>query len=293
MERWRLEWQSIESRIAGLQSTASIVLTASGIHTNGPSYEALSNFALRPTLVEVLSGLTAFNDAYATVLPTQASEHLKSGLRRVFDIVGGERPRWQQATWQGAFNATAVLVGLCVEVASTLVDRDALGRRNTERAFEHLQRSIVADEIYRERWYSAYKAGETACERLGAVHLLLHGIWAFKAHAEGERTDLVLQDKLAIGNAERTADTIVLTEWKLAKKRSEVAAKTEDGMRQARIYSGSSLAAIELASVRYIIVVTDEREVMRDDESVGSVTYRFINIAVSPLGPSATARKRS
>lgn len=293
MERWRLEWQSIEFRIAGLQSTASIVLTASGIHTNGLAYEALSNFALRPTLVEVLSSLAAFNDAYAADLPTQASEYLKGGLRRVFEVIGADRSRWQQATWQAAFNATAILVGLCVEIASALVDREAVGRRNTERAFEHLQRSIVADENYRERWRSVYKEGETACERLGAVHLLLHGIWAFKAHSEGERTDLVLQDKLAIGNAERSADTLVLTEWKLAKKRSEVAAKAEDGMRQARIYGSSSLAAIELASVRYIVVVTEEREVMRDDERVGPVTYRFINIAVSPLGPSATARKRS
>jgi hypothetical protein len=30
-----------------------------------------------------------------------------------------------------------------------------------------------------------------ACEKLAGVHLLLHGIWAFKVHAAGERTDLV------------------------------------------------------------------------------------------------------
>jgi hypothetical protein len=292
MERWRLEWQSIESRISGLQSTASLVLTASGIHTNGLSYEALSNFALRPTLMEVLSALEAFNEAYIAVLPAQASEHLKRGLERVFEVIGRERSRWQQATWQAAFNATAVLVGLCTEVTSSLADRDALGRRNTERAFEHLQRSIVADESYRNRWQAAYKAGETACERLGAVHLLLHGIWAFKAHSEGERTDLVLQERLAIGKAEQIADTIVLTEWKLAKKRTDVMAKAEDGMRQAQLYSGSSLAAVELASVRYIVVVTEEREEMRGDERIGLVTYRFINVAVSPLKPSVEARRR-
>lgn len=159
MERWKSEWQSIESRIAGLQSTASLVLAASGIHTNGLAYEALSNFALRPTLPDVLGALVAFGDAYVSVLPERSSEYLKKGIERIFEVIGRERSRWQQASWQAAFNATAVLVGLRAEVASSLVDNDALGRRITERAFEHLQRSIVADEGCRSRWEAAYQAG--------------------------------------------------------------------------------------------------------------------------------------
>ena len=73
-------------------------------------------------------------------------------------------------------------VGGSVEHAKSLV----------ERAFIHLQRTIVVDHDIRKKWKSAFNTGEIACERLGAVHLLSHGIWAFKADALGERTDLIL-----------------------------------------------------------------------------------------------------
>ncbi|MGH9886847.1 MAG: hypothetical protein ACREBE_15055, partial [bacterium] len=173
------------------------------------------------------------------------------------------------------------------------------GRKHTERAFEHLQRSIVVDEAYQKRWRCAFDDGETKCERLGAVHLLLHGIWAFKAYSPGERTDLVAQEShaitmtkermdlvtrgpLSIDRRVESADALVLTEWKVAKTRDEVAGKAAEGRKQAAIYSGSSLAACELASVRYVVVVTAHREDMLPDVSEGPIVYRFINLAVAP-----------
>jgi hypothetical protein len=80
-----------------------------------------------------------------------------------------------------------------------------------------------------------------ACEKLGAVHLLLHGIWAFKVNAAGKRTELVFQEPVSDGGAgPQYADGLVLTEWKLA---PDGAAKHFKNARsQARRYAQGSLA---------------------------------------------------
>lgn len=288
MEKWRVEWRAIEDRISGLKETASMLLTAVGVNKLG--YQTTADYALRPVLIEVMRTMVAFSDVHGAAIPQLASDRLKAGLARVCALIGHDESHWRRVVWQAAFNATVILFGLRAEVSASLVDNEAVGRRHVERAFEHLQRSIVVDESYRSRWRDAYNEGETNCERLGAVHLLLHGIWAFKAHAEGERTDLVLQEKLAISKAERVADTLVLTEWKLAKARREVTEKAGEGKRQAKVYSASSLAAIELGAIRYVVVVTERREQVPDDEQDAAITYRFINIAVNPDSPSVTAQ---
>jgi hypothetical protein len=54
----------------------------------------------------------------------------------------------------------------------------------------------IADSSIRQKWRNAFDEGEVACEKLGGVHLLLHGIWAFKVHTPEERTDLVLQEPI-------------------------------------------------------------------------------------------------
>ena len=69
-------------------------------------------------------------------------------------------------------------------------------RTRSERAFAHLQRHFVADAECRDKWTSAFTDGEVACEALRALHLLLHGLWAFKVDNAGARTDLVFQEPL-------------------------------------------------------------------------------------------------
>ena len=66
----------------------------------------------------------------------------------------------------------------------------------TERALQHLQRSLIVDDVLRKRWLNAFDKREDHVEALGAVHLLGHGIFAFKVNAAGARTDLVVPDAL-------------------------------------------------------------------------------------------------
>jgi hypothetical protein len=160
-----------------------------------------------------------------------------------------------------------------------------------ERAILHLDRSIVVDERLRDAWRRALEKGETECEKLGAVHLLLHGIWAFKVNAAGERTDLVLQEPLDLTDEiDAAARAFILTEWKVAQSVAEAEQRAGEARAQTRRYSKGSLAATEIQSTRYIVLVSNDRVVVPRDALEDDVTYRHVNIAVNPSPPSAAAR---
>ncbi len=190
--------------------------------------------------------------------------------------------------------AAAALSGFRAELQFQLADLSALILRTTERAFLHLQRQIVADRDYQRKWQGAFEEGEPACERLGSVHLLQHGIWAFKVSAEGGRTDLVFREPLkdleAVADA---ADALVLTEWKVVNSASELASKIQEARIQAEMYAVGVLGGVELAGYRYLVMVSEEVLQMPEDEDRNGVRYRHRNIAVGPSTPSVMARRRA
>jgi hypothetical protein len=263
MQRWQTEWRRIGDRIAGLQTTASLMLDILLLpERHGIKHKDMWD-RLKPTLVEVCTALESFHASYRDALPPQAEIRLRRALDQIAQVGGNF------SSWENVALVTPLLASLRAEVSASLVDPETEGRQRTERAFEHLSRSIVVDNGLSERWKVAYgtkggaapssatqtrprQANEIACERLGAVHLLLHGIWAFKSDAPGERTDLVLQEKLAITRKVEAAEALVLTEWKVAKKSSDVENFANAGKHQVALYGGGSgsLAATELATVR-------------------------------------------
>jgi hypothetical protein len=304
MQRWQAEWRRLEDRIAGLQTTVSMIRDMAQLEGHGLAHDAMWH-RLRPTIIDVHHGLKGFHQAFAAMLPPLADKHLALALAEIERTGGLGNPHGPSVlpSWQTVVSVAPLIVGLRAEVSARLVDPEADGRRRTERAFEHLCRSIVVDDGYRGRWQrnfgrkatassGARPANETECERLGAVHLLLHGIWAFKIDAAGERTDLVLQDTLAITRTVEAADALVLTEWKVAATPAAVEAKAHEARQQARLYRRGSLAATELASVRYVVVVTERRERVPEDVTEDGVTYRFVNVAVAPESASKPARRK-
>lgn len=287
MNRWQSDWRSIDARISGLEATVSMMTRAAALP--GLNYEQILLSATKQTILNIGRSVSKFSEDYADVIPPSATTVLAA-------LLYGPPPLPQTgaelSTWQAAINAIAALIGKRAEVSMALLDYDSLGRQRTARAFEHLARSIIVDDGLKARWETAFQTDEVACERLGAVHLLLHGIWAFKVDAIGERTDLVLQEKLDITRtvAEAT-DFMVLTEWKLVRNIGELSSKADEGRHQAARYSRSSLAATELAAIRYIVLVTQYGVVVPADIADGSRIYRFVNIAVSPESPSVAARR--
>ena len=182
-------------------------------------------------------------------------------------------------------------IGFETEMSFILSDVQESIRAISERAFSHMRRSIVADSDFRAKWNKAYKHGEVACEKLGAVHLLLHGIWAFKVDATGARTDLVYQEPPTdLINLQKYAEGIVLTEWKKANRGDNSQRRFKEARLQASSYAQGALSGIELTNYRYAVVVSYEDIEVPEDMREGNVVYRHINIPVAPRPPS---QKRS
>jgi hypothetical protein len=119
------------------------------------------------------------------------------------------------------------------------------------------------------------------------VHLLLHGIWAFKVNAKGERTDLVFEEPADDLGAENSyADGLVLTEWKVARADDRAEDRFQEARAQARRYAQGSLAGNELTAYRYAIVVSSRQATVPADLTENGIVYRHINIAVDPRSPS-------
>lgn len=177
------------------------------------------------------------------------------------------------------------------EMSHAMADKQARLLIASERAFEHLIRSIAVDPDIRGKWQGAFALGERACERLGAIHLLMHGIWAFKVSAPGSETDLVYNEKLSLdARLMGAVEGLVLTEWKVAKSEKDALLKLEQARAQAKNYASGALGGGLLQGTRFLPVVTGEQAQLPDDVEDGGVLYRQICIPVSPLSASVAAR---
>ncbi|MGE0551743.1 MAG: hypothetical protein AB7O24_29075, partial [Kofleriaceae bacterium] len=185
-----------------------------------------------------------------------------------------------------ALHLTNVVAVLRREAADTDVPR----RSRVERAFEHLNRSLVVDRDLRSRWLTALADREEYCEALGAVHLLLNGVFAFKVNAQGGRTDLVLGGEVEATPAVRGSDALVLTEWKIVRDESERATLARQARVQARQYSGGVLAGVELRTTRFVVLVSSGNGPTIPDITEDAILYRHVNVTVNSRPPSAVAR---
>ncbi len=127
---------------------------------------------------------------------------------------------------------------------------------------------------------------------MGGDHLLFHKIWAFKSYAAGERTDLILKESTSPNNPICTkAEGLVLTEWKTATQ-TDCDAKIAQAKKQAHCYGKGSLHPLELASTRYIVIVSEkELSIELSQSELEGITYKVINIAYNPNTPSGAPRK--
>ncbi len=164
-------------------------------------------------------------------------------------------------------------------------------RLRAERAFRHLQWSIASTRSIRTSWIRAFQIDEPACEALGATHLLLHGIFAYKATSPSARTDLVFHDPVDADQATKVADGLVLTEWKRVRKATDLDTVIANAQTQAGLYAGGVLEGTELRRVRYVVVVTEQQMKMPADLLRDEYMIRHVNIAVRPASPSAAAPK--
>lgn len=280
---WRVEWKAISDKTEGLLEAGRFFLQVYSVQASD-SYGVIRN-ELIPHAKNIFNIINKFSKDYATSISPAARECLYkfiNSYREKFDAKGIDGI-------EGLKLYFTILASFRTEFSFQISDISITTKRLVERAFIHLQRSIVADSSIRERWKEAYELREEACEKLGGAHLLLHGIWGFKASAEGERTDLVLGEPLKdIAQIENAAEALILTEWKVVRDKGELQKKINVAFHQAERYAAGILSGFELASYRYLVIVSENVLEMPTDKEKDGITYRHINIAVDPKSPSKT-----
>lgn len=232
-------WTIVAGLIRGLMQAAEL-------HSRFLAVRSSDTFGRTQRLREqgerILTEVSGFRDRFRQSLPTVAVDRIDEFLKQATPLLqktNGTPDTREELVWAGL----VTLGAFETELSYLLADIEQAIRSRSELAFAHLQRSIVVDETFRKKWQAVFSAGETACEKLGAVHLLSHGIWAFKANAEGERTDLIYQEPSGRFDREQAyADGLVLTEWKKATSKQQAEGKFEEARNQAHRYGRGVLA---------------------------------------------------
>lgn len=265
------------------------MLRAAGFFTG-----TLENFGRKDHVGAVEGALLPELDEISVLLERYRREcaiEIPSGARQALDdYLAVERASDLNI---GRLQALATLVILRSRFEYALRASEAEVISLVELAFEHLRRQILVDEQTRTRWQDAFVKGEVQCEKLGAVHLLAHGVWAFKVQGERAVTDLVLAEpaQSTARTIGRVARTVALTEWKLVRDGESVEAKAKEARLQTAAYAAGILGGLELRSRRYVVLVAPHELDLPDDRVEGRVVYRHVGIVVDPATPSVAARR--
>lgn len=289
------QWRALSGRIRGLVQATQLhtqVLAIKPVDSYGRA-AALSAHA-KSILIELEQFRSSFNQALPAEAVTAIDRCVNQDLdRSVANILhrGNYAP---DVFSEGILAAIVQLAAFETEMTFILSDVQAVIRSRAERAFAHLQRLIVADAGTRKQWKAAFEVGEMSCEKLGAVHLLWHGLFAFKVDAAGGRTDLVFPERpVDEQDAERYTDGLVLTEWKVSRPDSDAKEKWQQARDQADCYGQGVLAGVELTTVRYAVVVSRQLVDPPANIPYEKGLYRHINIAVEPETPSQASRSKT
>jgi hypothetical protein len=187
---WNTKWNAISGRIRGLRSTAALLFAS--LTPQGKDLSQVSSTHLVPAAKEIVEELRSYHRDFRDILPMNARDAIDAFLKSADTLVAG-------ASIPALARATLALASIQDALDFHLAGSESVGRSVTERAFEHLHRSIVVDHEVRTKWMKAFKDGETECERLGAVHLLLHGIWASRSTLKANGPTSCLANLFGLG----------------------------------------------------------------------------------------------
>lgn len=277
----REDWRRISTKIQGFRSAVALYLDFQHVRSGDRQCSAAQ---LRINAEHIVEAIRTFGAKYETALPQAVWAELQ-GFAFFTGNLNAELAPLETA-FEKLMAAATEIVAFEARLTYLLTSGEQNLRMLSERAFLHLQRCIATDKRTQESWQHAYEEGEVACERLGAAHMLTHGIFAFKVNGEGARTDLVFPDRPIGDEISRAVDRLVLTEWKRLPSSTKPATMFRRAKKQADRYRDGVLAGIELASYRYLVLVTKAPVGVPTDEDAGGCIYRHINIAIEPPVPS-------
>jgi hypothetical protein len=129
----------------------------------------LGSGKLVPHIKKILGTLEKFKADHIKSIPLGAAESLDALFNNRIPKYEKEIQEVQGIRYVQVM--ITIIVSFRTEVEYYLSAIAAVAKRLSERAFIHLQRSIVVDSQLRQKWNEAFKISEPACEKLGAVHL--------------------------------------------------------------------------------------------------------------------------
>lgn len=270
------EWKALAGRIDGFVSASNLFFCS--FNANDTDWHGVSNNFLIPRAKEIYEDIYQWWQRNRKMLTPEMDK-----------LVTQFHARFPSTRLNGIPGIQAASTYFCSfksELDFELRDIEMAARGIVERAFCHLNRSIVANSTIGTVWQKAFHDGEIACEKLGGAHLLSHGLWGFKVAGPGERTDLVLHEPVKLDDVQATQTVLVLTEWKLVRNPTDAVGTFEDAVVQAERYGQGILSGIELGLRRFIVLVSNEHLTLPQKKVKDTIEYQAINVVVSPKVPS-------
>lgn len=277
-------WTVLASRIKGVTQVAQFHVACLQFRSDDP--KGRGTYLYKQNL-SIFEAIRQYGQTFSNIMPNNAKMMFSSFVDE-FNSFFAPRESGSNSRQEQILTGSAVLSAFATEVSFLFSNSQQQICARTELALSHLQRSIVVDAGLRARWRRAFHRGEVACEKIGAIHMLLHSIWAFKIDAAGARTDLIYQKPVnSFTREESFVDGFVLTEWKKASDYAGASKQYTQAHKQLERYAKGALATNELTSYRYAIVVTLKNVDPPADAIIDGITYRNVNIAVDPNPPSS------
>jgi len=290
------DWKELSKRILAFLKVIEFSYQSFNKHLDG---DREANDEIINNGVSIYNDLIFFCKKYREGIPIIVAEKINNEkLKIIFSEPSSDGPALKV---KRVAKMAIFLRLLECETSYFFTDQQRYLHKSVEISFSHLQRIIEVDKVVQEKW-SAAANYETDVEKLGALHLLSHKIYAFKSDALGQKTDLIFQElsvaeklEKEINNLRDCVEGLVLTEWKIANE-INLEKKVAEAKEQAEIYSTESLAPLELRDYRYLIIVSETHlkipehlRLFKENE----INYRVINIAYKPQCPSKRSRKNS
>jgi hypothetical protein len=172
------EWRALSARLKGLESAARLHLMIRNVEKTDSDPRTKED--LFPVCQAIFAALRDFQAAHAAHLPASARKYLEE----FFNVSKTYFAETKSYSPTSVYKSLIRLTAFDAEMAYLLTDTQEQIRSRAELAFAHLQNLIYVDPATRRAWSEAFKDGEPACERLGKVHLLLHGILGLRLTAK-------------------------------------------------------------------------------------------------------------
>ena len=147
---WRTEWKAISDWIEGLLEAGQLFAQFLALRSSD-SYGTAKKEII-PHARSIFQDIIKFQNNYMPSLSPTAVNSLK----RFVEMHNHQFTVEQLDKIEGVSLLLSCLASFRSEFTFQLSDAQAFARRITERAFIHLQRSIIADETIKEKWKHAF-----------------------------------------------------------------------------------------------------------------------------------------